>query len=267
MSGILEMGDCQCPDLEIRGLHHTYPGGQAALRDVSLRVGARERVAVVGPNGAGKSTLLLHLNGILAGTGEVRVHGVLVGARTLKAVRAMVGLVFQDPDDQLFSLRVIDDVAFGPLQEGATTMEARARAMRALAQMGMSAVADRSPHELSLGERKRVAIAAVLAMRPRILALDEPTAGLDPRGRRGLISMLQSMPHTMLVATHDMRLVWALCPRTVIMDQGRVVADDATTTLLADANLLEAHGLETPWQFAPSVPVILAADLKEGGSA
>ncbi|MGI6209151.1 MAG: energy-coupling factor ABC transporter ATP-binding protein [Anaerolineae bacterium] len=246
----------QSPDLEIGGLSYTYPSGQAALRDVSLRVWPGERVALVGPNGAGKSTLMLHLNGILAGTGEVRVAGVVVGEGTKRAVRAMVGLVFQNPDDQLFSLRVIEDVAFGPLQEGMAPAEARNRAMWALEQVGMAAMAERAPHQLSLGERKRVAIATVLAMQPRLLVLDEPTAGLDPRGRRELIALLRSMPQTLLVATHDMRLVWELCPRTVIMDGGRVVADGATAELLADAELLEAHGLETPWQGAPPADMV-----------
>ncbi|NPV09547.1 MAG: ABC transporter ATP-binding protein [Anaerolineae bacterium] len=256
MTGARSLGGEQSPDLEVSGLSFAYPSGQVALRDVSLRVWPGERVALVGPNGAGKSTLMLHLNGILAGTGEVRVGGVGVNERTKRVVRAMVGLVFQDPDDQLFSLRVIEDVAFGPLQEGATPAEARTRALWALEQVGMAALAERAPHQLSLGERKRVAVATVLAMRPRLLVLDEPTAGLDPRGRRELISLLRSMPQTMLVATHDMRLVWELCPRTVIMDGGRVVADGATAELLADAELLEAHGLETPWQGAPPAGMV-----------
>ncbi len=236
--------------MEISDLAYTYPGGKPALEGINLAVEPGERVALVGPNGAGKSTLLLHLNGILAGRGRVAVGGVVVDERSKREVRGMVGLVFQDPDDQLFSLTVLEDVAFGPLQQGLPPTEAKVRALAALEQVGMEAVAERGPQQLSLGERKRVAIATVLAMRPGILAMDEPTAGLDPRGRRALIALLQEMPETLLVATHDMRLVWELCPRTVIMDQGRIVADGPTSTLLADADLLEAHGLETPWQFA-----------------
>ena len=231
----------------LRDLTYTYPGGQSALRRVNLTVLRGERVALVGPNGAGKSTLLLHLNGLLQGQGTVQVAGLTLDRHTKRAIRALVGLVFQDPDDQLFSLSVLDDVAFGPLQHGLMEREARARALEALEQVGMAGQAQRPPQHLSLGERKRVAIATVLALRPMILALDEPTAGLDPRSRRRLVALLQEMPQTMLVATHDMRLVAELCPRTVIMDEGTIVADGPTESVLADAELLEAHGLESPW--------------------
>ena len=233
--------------LLLRDLSYSYPGGQPALRRVSLTVLQGERVALVGPNGAGKSTLLLHLNGILQGQGMVQVAGLTLEAGTKRAIRRLVGLVFQDPDDQLFSLRVLDDVAFGPLQHGLADNEAAARAREALEQVGMAGQAERPPQQLSLGERKRVAIATVLALRPAILALDEPTAGLDPRARRRLVVLLQEMPQTMLVATHDMRLVAELCPRMVIMDDGAIVADGPTGSLLADTDLLEAHGLESPW--------------------
>ncbi len=237
--------------LEICGLSYSYPNGQTALQGVSLHLAPGERVALVGPNGAGKSTLMLHLNGILTGSGSVRVAGLTVSDRTLRAVRSLVGLVFQDPDDQLFSLTVLEDVAFGPLQQGLAHEQARARALEALSRVGAAALADRSPHQLSLGEKRRAAIATVLAMQPRVLVLDEPSAGLDPRARRGLIQVLRSMEQTMLLATHDMRLAWEVCERTVVMDEGVVVADGPTSELLADEALLGAHGLETPWHGAP----------------
>lgn len=231
----------------VQGLTYAYPGGRVALSDVSLEISAGERVALVGPNGAGKSTLLLHLNGLLTGSGTVAIGGCLLGPKTRREVRARVGLVFQDPDDQLFSLSVLEDVAFGPLQQGLPAVEARSRAEEALAAVGMLDRAQRVPQQLSLGERKRVAVATVLAMRPDVLALDEPSAGLDPRARRVLVSLLAGMSETLLIATHDMRLVWELCPRMVIMDQGAVVADGPSAALLRDEALLERHGLEAPW--------------------
>lgn len=234
------------PIVCIENLSFRYPDGRQALQEVNLHVGAGEKVAVVGPNGAGKSTLFLHLNGILRGQGLVRVTGLEVGDKTVRAVRARVGVVFQDPDDQLFSPTVWDDVAFGPLHMGCPPDEVRERVARALSAVGMAGHGDHMPHHLSAGERKRVAIATVLAMDPQILVLDEPSAGLDPRARRSLIGLLRDLPQTMLVASHDMRLVWDLCPRTVILDGGRLVADGATAELLQDAALMERHGLEVP---------------------
>ncbi len=232
------------PCIEIHDLHFAYPDGRQALRDVSLRVQPGEKVALVGPNGAGKSTLLLHLNGILKGDGRVRVMGQRVAEPHLARIRAQVGLVFQDPDDQLFSPTVFDDVAFGPIYAGLPEEEVERRVAWALAQVGLGEYADRISHHLSLGEKKRAAIATVLSMRPDILALDEPTAGLDPRARRKLIELLQALPQTMLTATHDLRLVAEAFPRTVVLDGGRVVADGRTEELLADKDLLDAHGLE-----------------------
>lgn len=234
------------PDtIEIANLQFNYPDGHPALRGANLRVAPGEKVALVGPNGAGKSTLMLHLNGILqGGTGEVRVGGLPVRKDTLGRVRAAVGLVFQDPDDQLFSPTVFEDVAFGPLHMGRPEAEVGARVDRALAAVGMSAYRQRVSHHLSVGEKKRIAIATVLSMDPEILVLDEPSAGLDPRARRGLIGLLRDLPQTMLVSTHDLRLVREVFPRTVIMDEGRIVADGPTAGLLADAGLLAAHGLE-----------------------
>ncbi len=232
--------------IDIQDLSYTYPDGHAALRGVSLNIRACEKVALVGPNGAGKSTLLLHLNGILSGEGRVQVAGLEVNGPNLGQVRSCVGLVFQSPDDQLFSPTVYEDVAFGPIYQGLPEAEVRARVEEALQVVGMSAYARRVSHHLSMGEKKRIAIATVLSMKPEILALDEPTAGLDPRARRGLINLLAGLPLTMLVSTHDMLMVRELFPRMVIMDEGRVVADGPTRALLEDAALLEAHGLEKP---------------------
>ena len=232
--------------IDVKNLHYTYPDGQVALCGVTLYIAPGEKVALVGPNGAGKSTLLLHLNGILRGEGEVRVCGQPVNDETLGTVRAAVGLVFQDPDDQLFSPSVFEDVAFGPLYMGLDEEDILQRVERSLDAVGMLGVAQRAPHHLSGGEKKRVAMATVLAMDPEILVLDEPTAGLDPRTRRGLINLLGELPQTMLVSTHDMGLVADGFLRTIVINEGRVVADGPTDQLLADEALLEAHGLEAP---------------------
>jgi cobalt/nickel transport system ATP-binding protein len=232
--------------LAVDNLTFNYPDGHAALYDVSIGIEAGEKVALVGPNGAGKSTLMLHFNGILQGQGQIKVAGMPVEKKTLPLIRAKVGMVFQNPDDQLFSPTVFEDVAFGPLHMCLDEDEVRSRVDEALAQVGMTQYSQRLSHHLSVGEKKRIAIATVLAMRPEILVLDEPSAGLDPRARRSLIELLRQMPLTMLVSTHDMRLVQDLLPRMVIMDQGYVVADGPTEALLADPDLLEKHGLEQP---------------------
>ncbi|MCJ7557867.1 MAG: energy-coupling factor ABC transporter ATP-binding protein [Gammaproteobacteria bacterium] len=232
--------------IEIEHLSFQYPDGHPALFDVSLNITPGEKTALVGPNGAGKSTLILHLNGILTGEGSIKVCGLDVNPDNLKLVRAQVGMVFQTPDDQLFSPTVFDDVAFGPLYQGLPEGVVQLRVDQALAAVAMSAYKDRVSHHLSAGEKKRIAIATVLSMQPQVLVLDEPTAGLDPRSRRGLINLLRDLPLTMLVSTHDMLLVSELFPRMVIMDQGRIVADGPTETLMEDAALLEAHGLERP---------------------
>jgi len=229
--------------IEVRNLSYAYPDGREALRDVTLVVASGEKVALVGPNGAGKSTLLLHLNGILRGDGNVRVMGQEITDVTLPRVRAQVGLVFQNPDDQLFSPTVYEDVVFGPLYAGLPEEEIQRRAAWALAEVGLEGYAGRSSHHLSLGEKKRVAIATVLSMQPDILALDEPTSGLDPRTRTHLISLLKTLPQAMLAATHDLALVEEVFERTVVLDGGRVVADRPTGELLADGRFLEAHGL------------------------
>jgi cobalt/nickel transport system ATP-binding protein len=232
--------------IEVEHLSFSYPDGHPALLDVCLSIQPCEKVALVGPNGAGKSTLLLHLNGILHGKGKVRVCGMELNEQNLGKVRAQVGMVFQAPDDQLFSPTVFEDVAFGPLYQGLPVETVRMRVDEALAAVHMSDYIHRVSHHLSVGEKKRIAIATVLSMKPEVLALDEPTAGLDPRARRSLIRLLGELPLTMLVSTHDMLMVRELLPRTVIMDEGRVVADGPTAQILEDGALLEAHGLEKP---------------------
>jgi cobalt/nickel transport system ATP-binding protein len=234
------------PVIELTDVSFSYPDGRRALDNVNLVVRAREKVALVGPNGAGKSTLLLHLNGILRERGSVAIMGNKLGDGNLGLVRSQVGMVFQHPDDQLFSPTVFEDVAFGPLHMNLDDDEVHRRVSWALAQVGMQGFENRMPHHLSLGEKKRIAIATVLAMQPAILALDEPSGELDPRARRGLIYLLGSLSQTMLVATHDMRLVDELMPRTVVLDGGRVVADGPTQAILSDTVLLDRHGLEPP---------------------
>jgi cobalt/nickel transport system ATP-binding protein len=233
--------------VELEHLHFVYPDGFEALKGVHLRIGRGEKVALVGPNGAGKSTLMLHLNGINLPThGTVRIGGTPVNRSTVKRIRAEVGLVFQDPDDQLFSPTVFEDVAFGPLHMGVPEIEIHDRVERALAAVGMTGFERRLPHRLSLGQRKRVALATVLSMDPSVLVFDEPSAGLDPRGRRELIALLRSLDQTMLVSTHDMRLVAEVFPRVVVMDDGRIVGDGPTARILADDDFLQTHGLERP---------------------
>jgi cobalt/nickel transport system ATP-binding protein len=233
--------------VEIEHLHFAYPDGFEALKGVDLVMARGEKVALVGPNGAGKSTFMLHLNGINSPAhGSVRIGGTLVERASLRRIRAAVGIVFQDPDDQLFSPTVFDDVAFGPLHMGVPEAEIHGRVERALASVGMAGFERRLPHHLSLGQRKRVALATVLSMDPSVLVFDEPSAGLDPRGRRELIGLLQGLDQTMLVSTHDMRLVAEVFPRVVVMDDGRIVADGPTDSILSDDALLLSHGLERP---------------------
>jgi cobalt/nickel transport system ATP-binding protein len=232
--------------VKVHDLHFFYPDGLEALCGVTFSLQAGDKVALVGPNGAGKSTLMLQLNGILRGKGEVEIGSLPVSPDNLTVIRGLVGLVFQNADDQLFSPTVFEDVAFGPLHMGLPENEVGARVEEALDMVHMSQYKDRLSHHLSVGEKKRIAIATVLSMRPEILVLDEPSAGLDPRARRSLIHLLKEMPITMLVSTHDMPLVKECFPRTIVMDRGKIVADGPTAEILENAPLLEAHGLEKP---------------------
>ncbi len=253
------------PAVQVRDLAYRYPDGRLALRTVDLTIMPGESVALVGPNGAGKSTLLLHLNGLLPGKGRsqgLHVHGVgekrhngipavwidglEVNDRNGPEVRRRVGLLFQDPDDQLFSTSVLEDVAFGPLNLGMDRAEARRVALECLARVDLEDAAGRAPHHLSFGERKRVCLAGILACNPSVLVLDEPTANLDPRGRRRFINLIRSLPATKLIATHDLEMVLELCNRTVLLNGGRVIANGFSRNVLGDPNLLEAHGLEMP---------------------
>lgn len=242
----IQVPDCDGDVLQIQDLDFTYPDGHVALRGVNLSICEGERVALVGPNGAGKSTLMLHLNGILGDKSPVSIAGMSIDPDNLPMIRALVGLVFQNPDDQLFSPTVFDDVAFGPLHMGLPEDEVYQRVEEALEAVQMTGFGERLSHHLSMGQKKRIAIATVLAMRPQILILDEPSAGLDPRARRSLINFLQDLPITMLVSTHDLRMVQEVFPRMIIMDEGRIVADGYTGDLLEDSILLEKHGLESP---------------------
>jgi cobalt/nickel transport system ATP-binding protein len=246
--------------LHVSQVHFAYPDGHVALRGVDLAIKRGERVALLGPNGAGKTTLVLHLNGILhSGGGQVEVAGLAVDPsdRTrLAEIRRRVGIVFQDPDDQLFMPTVAEDVAFGPANLGLRGAALSERVDRALAAVGMLEHKDRAPHHLSFGQRRRVAVATVLAMDPEILVLDEPSSNLDPASRRELAEILLSLPVTVLMVTHDLPYALQLCPRATILEDGRIVADGPTQELLADADLLARHRLELPFGFAP--PAVVA---------
>ncbi|MEI7948499.1 MAG: ABC transporter ATP-binding protein [bacterium] len=233
--------------VEVRDLMYAYPDGTEALRGVSFRIEHGSAVALVGANGAGKSTLLLHLNGYLPTTrGEVTIGDTVVTRETAVLARRAVGLVFQDPDDQLFMPTVAEDVAFGPLNAGLPPEQVERRVAVALDRVGMKHVRERPPYRLSAGEKRAVAIATVLAMSPDILVMDEPSANLDPRARRRLIELLLSFEHTRIIATHDLEMVVEVCSRVIVLDGGRVVADGPARELLNDEALMLAHGLERP---------------------
>ncbi|MBN1374971.1 MAG: ABC transporter ATP-binding protein [Dehalococcoidia bacterium] len=229
--------------IEIKELTYVYPDGQRGLDSIDLIIYAGESVGLIGPNGAGKSTLLLHLNGILRSESGIRVCGLPVEDKNIREIRKKVGMVFQDPEDQLFSLNVFEDVAFGPVNMGYSKDEVSMRVEAALQKVGMSAYEKRSSHHLSIGEKKRIAIATVLSLDPEVLALDEPTSSLDPRGKWSLIELLKSLPVTRIVASHDLDLVKCLCDRVVILNEGKIVADGSAAEILGNEALLDEHGL------------------------
>lgn len=238
--------------LDVSGLAYAYPDGHQALFGVDFSVARGERVALLGPNGAGKTTLVLHLNGILtAGAGSVAVAGMPVDKRNMAEIRRRVGIVFQDPDDQLFMPTVREDVAFGPAAAGVKGPELEACVDRALDLVGMGEFKDRPPHHLSFGQRRRVAVATVLAMEPEILVLDEPSSNLDPASRRELADILRSLDVTVLMVTHDLPYALELCSRALILSDGVIAADGPTAELLSDEALMNAHRLELPFGFDP----------------
>jgi len=230
--------------LEVRDLTYAYPGGEPVLRQVSFTVQEGERIALLGPNGAGKSTLLQQLNGLLLpASGEVRVGGLVVTEASLRAVRAQVGFVFQDPDDQLFLPTLREDVAFGPLNAGMPKQAAADRAHAVLTELGIERYADRAAHHLSGGEKRLAALATVLVSRPALLVLDEPTGELDARARQRIVRLLQQRPETLLLATHDLEAAGAVCRRALALSEGSVAYDGPLDRLLADRELLCELGL------------------------
>jgi cobalt transport protein ATP-binding subunit len=241
------------PALRVSGLSFNYPDGTKVLESIDLTIDPGERVALLGPNGAGKTTFLLHLIGILGGgPGVIEVQGLALQPANLREIRRRVGLVFQDPDDQLFMPTVYEDVAFGPANFGVPAEDLHERVRQALAAVGMVGAEERAPHHLSGGERRRVALATVLACRPDLLVLDEPSSNLDPAGRRELAEVLAGLDTTILLVTHDLPYALQVCDRSVVMNRGRIVADGPTRRLLADEATMRANRLELPIGFDPS---------------
>lgn len=239
------------PAIRVTGLRYAYPDGHAALRGIDLEVAPGERVALLGPNGAGKTTLMLHLNGVLSALqGVVEISGITLSRSTLRDIRRRVGLVFQDPDDQLFMPTLAQDVAFGPANFGLRGAELEDRVARALDMVSMTELAGRGPSHMSGGQRRRAALATVLACEPEVLVLDEPSANLDPVARRELAETLSDLDATMLIVTHDLPYAAQLCRRAIVMDGGEIVADGPIDEVLSDSELLAAHRLELPWGFA-----------------
>jgi cobalt/nickel transport system ATP-binding protein len=242
------------PVLDLDSVAFAYPDGHQALYGVDLQVQRGERVAVLGPNGAGKTTLVLHLNGILLpGAGTVTVSGLPVVRDNLQEIRRRVGIVFQDPDDQLFMGSVREDVAFGPRNLGVRGAELDRKVMDALDMVGMADFADRPPHHLSFGQRRRVAVATVLVMEPEIIVLDEPSSNLDPASRRELADILTGLEVTLMMVTHDLPYALQLCPRAIVLSDGIVAAQGSTFDILTDDALMKSHRLELPFGFDPHV--------------
>jgi len=236
--------------IEIKELSYSYPDGTVALKDINLDVFEGETLGIIGPNGAGKSTFLLHLNGLLRGKSHIKVADLEVNNRNLKKIRSKVGIVFQDPDSQLFMPTVFEDVAFGPMNMGMSKDEVEKAVIEALMKVDMLKAIKRLSHHLSFGEKKRISIATVLSMNPDILVLDEPSSNLDPKHRRDLINLLRELSVTKIVATHDLDMVMDVCTRAVLIDKGTIVADGEVMDILSDNNLLESHDLELPFSLA-----------------
>ena len=232
--------------INIEKLEYTYPDGTKALKGIEMRIFKGESVGLIGPNGAGKSTLLLHLNGILRGSGKLRIMGLEMADRNLDIIRNKVGLVFQDPEDQLFMPTVFDDVAFGPINMGLKIEEVKTLAREALQKVDMSDFPDRISHHLSFGEKKRVSLATVLSMKPEIMALDEPTSNLDPKARCDLIQLLKRIDETKIIASHDLDMILDVCDRVIMLDKGIIVTSGVTKEILSNASLLEKHNLLLP---------------------
>ena len=232
--------------INIRDLTYAYPDGTTALNGITMSIVRGESVGLVGPNGAGKTTLLLHLNGILSGKGSLLIQDSEVTRENLPEIRSMVGIVFQDPDDQLFMPTVFDDVAFGPINMGLGEKDVRQRVREALELVELPDAKERFTHHLSFGEKKRVSIATVLAMRPGIMALDEPSSNLDPHARRELMNLLKRLPATKIIAGHDLDFIMETCERVILLEGGHIVADGPAGEILSDKDLLESHRLELP---------------------
>jgi cobalt/nickel transport system ATP-binding protein len=234
------------PAIQFRDYHYHYPDGTTALRGIDLAIAGGEKVAFIGPNGAGKSTLLLAIAGFASGSGSLHINGLEQKRSHRSQIRRQLGCCLENPDDQLFMPRLWDDVAFGPINEGLHDTQVRERVTQALERVDLLPLADRPPHHLSAGQKRRAALASVLAMRPAIITLDEPDASLDPRSRRELERLLQSLEQTLIVATCNMRFAFQIAERAVLVDDGTVVADGPKEEIMLDGELMERHGLESP---------------------
>lgn len=230
--------------IEIENFTYAYPDGTAALSDITLSVEHGQKLALIGPNGAGKSTLLLAMAGFAKGTGQVLIDGLELNRKNLKKIRTCLGCCLEDPDDQLFMPTLFDDVAFGPLNMGLAPEEVKGRVADALQTVGLAEMADKAPHHLSAGQKRAAAIATILAMRPKIITLDEPDGSLDPRHRNNLMQLLKSLPQTLIIATCNMNFAAALADRAVLIDHGRVIADGQAKVIMSDPELMTGHGLE-----------------------
>jgi cobalt/nickel transport system ATP-binding protein len=229
--------------IEIIDLFFHYPDGKQVLDRINLTITPGEKVAIIGPNGAGKSTLLLHFNGILQGEGQVKVDGLEISKKNLRVIRAKVGMVFQNPDDQLFSLTIAEDVAYGPAYQGLDRAVTDQKVKASLAAVNLVGFEERHPYHLSGGEKKRASIATVLSMDPDYLVMDEPTSGLDPKSRRELIALLKKLPQTLILATHDLPMVSEISERVIVFNRGRIAADASADTILSNQRLLEENDL------------------------